>query len=185
MKKLLVILVALVLVGCAPSEATAEEIQAWYDECELIESCSDKIEELREQGLDESVIVDEMQIQLNDHEARIKALEDRVFNVEERTVLVETLLTGPSNTFTLLDNYGYIDAIWIQQNDKDGVEIWINSEAIFWDNPNVVPANVRAAIGEAILLDLSGAVYPDEVEINMIYIDGETLTITLKELQDR
>lgn len=143
MKKILslftILIAAFLLSACTPDENTAGEIQQWYDECELIESCAAKIDELREGELSESEIINEIEQSIADHEAELQRLAEeqaaieaelerqrieqeehakRIADLELRVTRLETL-TLDGILYDLLIEYRVIDheAIYVYQGD--------------------------------------------------------------------
>lgn len=182
MKKLLMILTILLLVGCTPDENTAQDIQDWYDACNQIQSCSDKVDEMTEAGLSESAIIGQIQtmlanqeallneygLTLDDHEARITSLEERVALLELQNKQVKQLPSG-SATQTLLEQYGFEDIMWVWEEDND-IEVWINAEQLFL--LDYTPQQVENALRPVLIEDLQTVSYPERITIVLIWTGG-------------
>jgi hypothetical protein len=164
MKKLFMIVLTLVfsltLLGCTPDEDTATDIQKWYDECNAIESCKDKIDEIRDEELSESDIIIAIQQQLLDHEERIQAL-------ETRALLIDTMVTGPSNTFDFMTEYEKTGVVGLSENEEGDVVILANTTGIISEEFSAL--TLKAELLDALKLDLSEIFEPETIDIVITY----------------
>jgi|LGVE01.1.fsa_nt_gb hypothetical protein len=171
MKKLLILLMVLFMTACAPDENTATEMQWWLDACQMIESCSTKIDDLIEEGLTEAELIVEIQATIADHEARLQdaeaRLEDhetRIQALEDRENLVDTILTAESPIYQLLEQHGFTHIMYIDTNNDYEVRIYFNLQYVI-DTPGYTLNMVEDPLRTAIQASLGDVVDPEDVTI--------------------
>jgi hypothetical protein len=132
MKKLILIILLVLLSACTPDENTSQDIQDWYDACEEITSCSDKLDEMRELELSESAIIleiqnsledqqitlDEYGLVLQDHEERISALEASIELDKAKKKQLDDFLIDSKTVDYINDLGGNLNAIAISQESN-------------------------------------------------------------------
>jgi hypothetical protein len=164
MKKLFMLFMlvtfSLTLLGCTPDENTATDMQQWYDACNAIVSCEEKIDEMREKELSESDIILAIQEQLADHEARLQAL-------EARTSIMNKLVNGPSATFDLMTYYDASGIVGLSENEEGDVVILLTTVSIISEEFSAV--SIKDAYIAALKSDLSDVYEPETIDIRMVY----------------
>lgn len=195
MKRLMLLVTAvLVLAGCAPDENTATEMQEWFDACEQIESCAAKMDELTEQGLTESQMVQAIQAELADHEARIAAAEAELLRLAEEqaehaariTALeqrMDYILYFDSATDTatgaLLAQHQLEAIMFIMTNTYDEVLIEFNLEMAF--DQGYTLAQIEGPLKEALYTDMQNLIDPSTVMLRFYWAGGD-YTVSLVDL---
>lgn len=169
MKKLVsiftVLLISIVLSACTPDENTAQDIQEWYDLCEQITSCAEKIDELRESELTESEIIQSIKESIADHEARLDELENSTQSLEERVAMVNSIELGPSATYDLVQSYNANGAVGISDNNNTSVVILVNFNYLVTDE--LTFETLKTEFLNAIKTDLGNVYAPDDVIIRI------------------
>ena len=166
MKKLLVFMIIL-LVGCAPDENTADDIQTWYDACAAIESCQAKVTELKESELSNSQIIAEIQATIADHEARLLSLESRVADLEYRVDKLENFLQLETIQ-PYIDDKGLAGVINIVALPGDAYNIDINVEGLLAvsEQRGYIASELRTELLNLIVANLSDVIEPEKIFIN-------------------
>ena len=196
MKKLLsLFLIILILASCTPDENTAEDMQIWYDQCNAIQSCSDKIDELRELELTDSQLIVAIQQSIAEHEAELirlaeeqqrlaeeqAALEQRVADLEYRTQQLEFLASEKSSLNQYLYGIDLTAALLVRKVDNLNYQIELDLDMIEADGHNI--SELRPVIQQFILDDLSTVIETESILLMFSY-NGNVATFTLQELID-